>query len=366
MRVATFNAENLFSRPAAMKYVRWSDGQPALDDFQRLNSLLRQPKYTAAIKRQIEALVDKYRLTDRRATHDQLILGEIRNKLWTQHKDGTRTWVAQGSDDFLGWVDLVREPIDDQAMRNVARVIAEVGADIQILVEIEDRITLQRFHDQILRPELDRLGRRRYQHVLLMDGNDPRGIDVALLSRVPVLNMKSNVHLLGASGGPLFPRDCAQFSFCVANGEELVVFANHFSSQGSDKQGVRRKEQAEAVRQLVQQALERTTHVIVAGDLNECPQRGNLSALLTHAELKDAMAMDAYPEKDTLPGTYKTGAKSNKLDYLLLSKSLQSRVQAVGVERRGYKCTKWQPFDTVVSERTEASDHHCVWADVNL
>jgi len=366
MRVATFNAENLFSRPAAMKYVNWADGQPILDDFQRLNWLLKQDEYTADRKREIGALIDKYRLTDRAAKHDQLVLREIRGKLWTQHNDGTRTWKAKGSGDFLGWADLAREPIDDRAIQNVARVIAEVAADIQVLVEIEDRIVLQTFHDQILKLELDRLGKSPYQHVLLMDGNDPRGIDVALLSRIPVLSMKSNVHLRGASGGPLFPRDCAVFSFEAANGQELVIFANHFSSQGSDRDGKRRREQAEAVRQLAEDALKHTARVIVAGDLNESPQRGNLSALLTHPELKDAMAMDAYPERTTFPGTYKTGAKSNKLDYLLLSKSLQRQVQAVGVERRGYKCTKWTPFDTVVDERSEASDHHCVWVDIDL
>jgi endonuclease/exonuclease/phosphatase family metal-dependent hydrolase len=366
MRIATFNAENLFSRPVAMNQSELEIGQPILDDYHQLNRLLKEPIFTDAIKQQIEILVDKYKLTDRTAEHDELILREIRGKLWQQHQNGTRTWKAGGSEDFLGWVELVRDAIDDRAIKNTARVIAEVSADIQILIEIEDRITLQRFHDDVLVAELSQLGRPPYRQVLLMDGNDPRGIDVGLLSRVPVLAMKSHVELRNNANNPMFPRDCAQFLFEIANGQQLVIFANHFSSQGSDRTGKRRKEQSAEVGKLVNKILSVTPNVIVAGDLNEPRERGNLAALLDHPQLKDAMAMEAYPERETFPGTYLTGSKSNKLDYLLLSQSLQQKVQTVGVERRGYRSTKWQPFDTVIDERSQASDHHCVWVDVNL
>jgi endonuclease/exonuclease/phosphatase family metal-dependent hydrolase len=366
MRIATFNAENLFTRPVAMNQDEYAIGQPVLNDFHTLNSLLKEAVYTNAIKSQIEALIDKYKLLDRKAKHDRMILREVRGKLWQQHQNGSRTWLAKGSDDFLGWAELVREAIDDRAIKNTARVLAEVSADIQVLIEIEDRIALQRFHDDVLVPELQKKGLAPFRHVLLMDGNDPRGIDVGLLSRVPVIAMRSHIELRNASGHPLFPRDSAEFFFDLPNGERLILFANHFSSQGSDKTGKRRKEQAQKVRALADEAVGVTANVVVAGDLNEPPERGNLIALLDDPELKDAMALDAYAEKATFPGTFHTGSKSNKLDYLFLSKALQQKVQTVAVERRGYKSTKWQPFDTVVDERSQASDHHCVWADINL
>ena len=89
-------------------------------------------------------------------------------------------------------------------------------------------------------------------------------------------------------------------------------------------------------------------------------------ALLEHPELKDVMAMREYPDKDTLPGTYRTAANSHKLDYLFLSTALQAKVNVVGVERRGYKSAKWPHFDTVVDARSQASDHHCVWVDLTM
>ncbi len=366
LRIATFNVENLFSRPAAMNHLNHADGQPVLDDFHRLNRLLSAPVFTQPIRQEIEKLADKYRLTNRAVKHDRLILREVRGDLWTDHQDGTRTWTATGADDFLGWVELVTEPIDDRAIRNTARVIAEVSADIQVLIEIDNRITLQRFHDFVLVPELAKLGRKPYEHVLLMDGNDTRGIDVAILSRVKVTHMTSHVELRNASGNPLFARDCAEFTFDLGLGSPLTLFANHFTSQASDKTGKRRREQANQVRLFVDDALKTSPLVVVAGDLNEPPEKGNLAKLLEDPDLKDVMAMSQYPDKTKLPGTYHNATKSEKLDYLFLSKALQSQVQKVGVERRGLISSKWPHFDTVVDSRSQASDHHCVWVDLKM
>jgi endonuclease/exonuclease/phosphatase family metal-dependent hydrolase len=365
MRIATFNVENLFSRPVAMNYEDWDTGQKVLNDFNELNRLLRLQDYTQD-KPKIEKLIDKYKLMDRKADHRELILTEVRGKLWEQHQNGTRTWIANGSDDFLGWVDLVRQEIDDRAIQNTARVLAEVSADIQVLVEVENRVVLQQFHDHILVPELQNQNKAPYKHLLLFDGNDPRGIDVALMSRLPVLNMTTHVELLNANNHPLFPRDCAQFMIEMPDKKPLTLFANHFSSQGSDFKGKRRKEQAKKVSTFVDEALQISPYVVVAGDLNEPPAKGNLSDLLNHQELKDVMSMNQYPDKNIYPGTYHSGSASTKLDYLFLSTALQNKVQNVNVERRGYKSRKWDPFDTVTDVRSMASDHHCVWVDINI
>jgi endonuclease/exonuclease/phosphatase family metal-dependent hydrolase len=366
LRIATFNVENLFSRPVAMNHLNNADGQPVLDDFRELNELLLEPVFTDPIKKKIERIVDLYKLLDRTAKHDRMILREVRGSLFTDHQDGTRTWDATGSDDFLGWAELVREAISDRAIQNTAKVLAEVSADVQVLVEIEDRVTLQKFHDDVLLPELLARGKKPYTHVLLMDGNDPRGIDVALLSRAPLVHMKTHVELLNAAKHPLFARDCAEFELDIGQNRRLILLANHFSSQGSDRTGKRRKEQANQVAVFVDQALTTFTNVIVAGDLNEPPEKGSLKALTQHPKLKDAMAMAQYPDKDTLPGTYLNASKSQKFDYLFLSPALQARVQKVQVERRGFKSSKWPHFDTVVDARSQASDHQCVYVDLKF
>jgi hypothetical protein len=70
------------------------------------------------------------------------------------------------------------------------------------------------------------------------------------------------------------------------------------------------------------------------------------------------------------PGTYGHARADQKLDYLLLSPTLVQGVKAVDVFRKGfYAPSKWISYDnlnTHTKYRYQASDHHCVWADLEL
>jgi hypothetical protein len=63
-------------------------------------------------------------------------------------------------------------------------VIADVNADVLAVVEAEDRPALVRFNRDVL-PTATRNGAAAptYRHVMLVDGNDNRGIDVGLFTR---------------------------------------------------------------------------------------------------------------------------------------------------------------------------------------
>ena len=64
-------------------------------------------------------------------------------------------------------------------------------------------------------------------------------------------------------------------------------------------------------------------------------------------------------------GTYKTGAK--QLDYLLMSQELALKAKNAGIERRGHFAPRtWKAFDTITGERAQASDHHCLYVDLQL
>jgi hypothetical protein len=57
---------------------------------------------------------------------------------------------------------------------------------------------------------------------------------------------------------------------------------------------------------------------------------------------------------------------------MFLSKKLQSKVTAVDVNRRGYFSTLWEPFEDIKSAAPDkrsllqASDHHCLWVDLEF
>jgi hypothetical protein len=82
---------------------------------------------------------------------------------------------------------------------------------------------------------------------------------------------------------------------------------------------------------------------------------------LSRPDLEDVMSQSG---SDRRPGTYGSGAKSNEIDYPLLS-SARWAVSAVGVERRGVRAPRTFPhFPEIGSAAEAASDHAVVWGDL--
>ena len=368
IRIATFNVENLFSRPAAMSLPRWSDGQPILDDHAQLTILLNKETYSEEDKAKILQLLAKYGLDKTRPKNKYLELHEIRGQLLQRHKNQPAEVKASGRGDWVGWLELKKDAIADAAITNTARVIADVNPDIIVLVEVEDRPTVLRFHDQLLKPMLERQNQPPYEHIMVIDGNDARGINVGIMSRRPIVRMASHVDDHTASGSATFSRDCPEYYLVMGNGEELIILPNHFSSKGSDTNGTRRRVQSAAVKEIYERIRQTCPRVIVAGDFNDYPGSGSLDPLLAQTDLRDAMSLEAY--LGAYPGTYMHANANQKFDYLLLSPDLAQRVSTVDINRKGfYAPTKWPSYENINKEtkdRNQASDHHCVWAEIDL
>lgn len=264
-----------------------------------------------------------HKLTGTRPNNKHLEFRKLRGTLLALRAD-RYTVVANGRADWVGWVELKEKEVNDRAILNTARVIAAVNADIIVLVEVEDRPGLQKFHNNVLLPLLKETGRTGYPYLLLIDGNDERGIDVGILSRFPITDISTHVFDLPGAP-PIFSRDCAEYFIEVPGlADRLLVMANHFASKGSDPTGTRRRApQARRVKDIVDQRLAQGfTHVIVAGDLNDEPDSASLAPLLQGSPLKDAIhafAAQIDPTGKRL-GTYDTGKA--QLDYLLLSAPL--------------------------------------------
>lgn len=362
IRIGTFNAENLFRRP---RVFREKDARRILDDFSALVGLLGSDPYTAADKRKIAALLKKYRADeDRKSSSRPFFVNQPHGdaKLFTKPAGGGLKIVAGGRSQWTGWAELVRDDLSLEAVENTARVIAAVNADILLTVEVEDRLTLDRFNTQILGGVL---GKRPYPYNMLIDGNDPRGIDVGILSRYPIECIRSHIADLGQGRLPVFSRDCPEYEIRV-NGTRLWILGNHFKSKGfgaaADNEKKRRA-QARQVRKIYETALERSAHVVVAGDLNDTPASVAIKTLL-RAGLRDAMS---YPGYVGDPGTFGTGTSLNqKIDYLMFSPELFSRVQDVDVERRGIWAPKTFKSFPTVTKGHQASDHGALYADLDL
>lgn len=371
MRLGTFNVENMFERPVAMNLATWADGKAVLDDFAALHALVSKDEYADADKAEMLAIMGRHRGLLSQGVSKFLRLREVRGDFVKKPGSGPAQVVASGRGDWIGWFELVKEPVKAVATENTARVIRELACDALCVIEAEDRVALKRFNDAVL-PQVEATA---YDHVMLIDGNDDRGIDVGLLTRStsPISRMVSHVDDKDEKG-VVFSRDCAEYVLTTPRGATLVLLVNHFKSKGYGTKAAadaKRRRQAERVRAIYEARLtDGFDRVAVIGDLNDSPGNTPLAPLVAEgSSLVDVMVHPRFVS-DGRPGTHGNGTASAKLDYILMSPALAEAVVAAGVERRGVwggkNGTLFPHFPEIRSPKDAASDHAALWVDLDL
>jgi endonuclease/exonuclease/phosphatase family metal-dependent hydrolase len=381
IRIATYNVENLFARPRAFDPTDWSAGRPALQAYSEVNDLFTNSTYTTAQKnrmRQLLLTLDIYYRNSHGAIRRKLTrrprwawLRKNRGKFDRQPRDTSLDVeiVADGRASWIGWVELAREPTNETGTRLTARVISDLDADIVGIVEAEDRPSLVRFNHELLGDLHD--------HVMLVDGNDDRGIDVAIMTRAgfDIESIHSNVDTTDAVG-IVFSRDCAEYSVRTPGGTLIHVLMNHFKSQ-SGGGGEKRLRQAAKVREIIDDLHHRGEDYVVMGDFNEGPPSDNSPApnLLPLFEAASPL-VDCYtlPDFDVgaRPGTWDSCGLRNRFDYILLSPGLADSFTAGSVLRTGLwgsrttRPTNWDTYPEMTSSPMQASDHAAVYVDLDI
>jgi hypothetical protein len=303
-------------------------------------------------------------------------LRRIKGRIVTRPRSGPPQIAAEGRDDWIGWAELRTEPVDELAIQHTAQTIAAARPDILAFVEVESRPTLLEFHDRLIRPVAD----APFDSLMLIDGNDPRGIDVGLALRAGwrIWGMQSHVDDRGPDGSLVFSRDCPEYVVTGPGDALLAVLPNHFKSKfgGDDARSrARRRAQAEAAAGIyLRLRAEGMENVVLLGDLNDTPDSEALAPLFA-TDLREVATHPAFTEfqfrartRDRGIGTFGTGADRDKIDHILLSPALWDRMQAGGLERRGVWTAsgRWDMFPTLTAEVHGASDHHLIWADLAL
>jgi endonuclease/exonuclease/phosphatase family metal-dependent hydrolase len=371
MRLSTFNVENMFERPAAMNLPTPKEGKPFLEDYYTLTKLIRKKHYSPADKKKMLDIMERNDGLLKEDKSDYIRLRVIRGKFLKRPKSGPVEIVANGRDEWIGWFELVPDIIKETAIENTGRVIRDVNADVFCLVEVEDRIALNHFNATVI-PKVEG---KVYDHVMLIDGNDDRGIDVGIMTRKPfdIQSIASHVDDSDKKG-VIFSRDCPEYKITTSSGNTLLVLINHFKSKGYGSQkdnNDKRERQARTVRNIVDERLSQGIKFIaVVGDLNDTPNSKPLTPLLENGStLVDIMDHNKF-KKDGRPGTYGNGSKSQKIDYILMSPQLANKVKQGGIERRGVwggKDGKLFPhYPEIKVEKDAASDHATLWVELDI
>lgn len=375
-RIAALNVENLFDRPKAMAGLMTEAGNPILAAHARLNTLIQEETYTRAIK---DEILDQLGVLGLLASDNaaMVVLRQIRGNLLmrsrrTATKPARVEVVADGRASWIGWVDLVRERVDELAMEHTARVFADVNADIFGVVEAENRIVLKQFADAAI---LDAGNEPLYPHIMVIDGNDTRGIDVGIMIKpgFRLETIRSHIDDRDDAGRRIFGRDCPEYTVILPNGKRIVVLVNHFKSKGYGSQATNnatRRRQAARVAAIYDGLLASgEPFVAVLGDLNDTPGSAPLTPLLGDTSLRDITDHPAFVS-DGRKGTYANGTAGQKIDYVLLSPDLFERVTGGAIFRKGVwggkHGTLFPHYETMTSPAHAASDHAAIYADIDL
>lgn len=160
----------------------------------------------------------------------------------------------------------------------VSSVISKLKPDVVILEEVENQVVI----DDLA----TKLGGYPYRHVT--QGNDPRGIDIAVLSQIEVqIGPSHKDELFSASTDPTqqkfaYSRDVLEVHL-VVNTRHLTLLGVHFKAQDSDPvSDIKRLAEAEHTRKLATDLLvsDPGSALIVLGDFNCTPGSDPMNALI--------------------------------------------------------------------------------------
>lgn len=247
-----------------------------------------------------------------------------------------------------------------------------------------------------------------YDYAILIDGNDPRRIDVGLLSKYKIKSISTNIYEpysntegISTTSSPrkyLFSRDCLVVEVEIPGSDKtLTIFLNHlksklsFEKEGSAKKAKEEKEAnelreaqskkvAELIRKRFSGDLFDTEDFVVLGDFNDTPDSPYLKELVKELGMKDVISSSFTRKEDKW--TYYWAGKNavTQIDYILLSPNLaRNSTKLPYIERRGISSARKTshldtndgekiPFDfkrfPQVNNKIEASDHCPVFLEL--
>lgn len=238
----------------------------------------------------------------------------------------------------------------DHELDALARNIERSGADVFTLQEVENLSALQNFLDRYL-PD-------QFQEVVLVEGNDRRGIDVAVISKFPVTNVVSHKDhqfpLADNSGTTSFNRDLLRVDLDI-KGTPFSVYTSHFKSKRGGPRGDNERiaEAQETRRILAKEMNPYSSHnFVVTGDLNDTPDSQTLKVLTEPWQGQEPLHDTLEGLPDSQRKTFPSKKPKEQIDHILLPEHLKDNLIESGVYRDQYS--------------RDASDHLMITARLRL
>ena len=268
---------------------------------------------------------------------------------------------------------------DPAAREAIIRRIKEMNLDIIGVQEVEDIETLRYFVNHELSggnsPSL-------YPYLILVEGNDPRLIDLAVLSKYPIGAVTTWQHAAHPDNlkERVFSRDLLQVEVLSKDRSKrlVTVFNNHLKSHfvpftedqqaGHKAANKRRQQQAEVAARIIANEMDADDRFVVLGDMNDAVDSEYLRPLTQSPRVKLINGLESPTETRPTPNTtpmpsspawthrFKESGKPAHyalFDHIWLSRTLAQAQTGAFIDRR----TKLGG---------DGSDHDPAWVEVEV
>lgn len=239
-----------------------------------------------------------------------------------------------------------------EELENLALALRRVNADVVALQEVENRGYLERF----VKLFLDDMG---YEHIVHFEGNDLRGIDVAVLSRAPIGEVTSRRHLQfeGPDGVTRsFQRDVPAITVVPSVGTPLEIWPVHLKSKSDSvetSEPIRLAEAAELRRLLDEKfTADPAARIVLLGDFNDTRESQSMATIFGTGETK-MWAPEATETEDSISDPAFPNGRP-PIDFITLSPAVKS----VYVEDSCQIRRSPREYD--------GSDHDPLWVELKL
>jgi endonuclease/exonuclease/phosphatase family metal-dependent hydrolase len=257
----------------------------------------------------------------------------------------------------------------------IAERINRIKVDVLAIQEAENIDTLRQFN----RERLDSF----YKYCVLIEGNDPRLIDIGILSTYPIGAITSWQRAVHPEkpNQTVFGRDLLEVEILSEDRSKrlFTLFNNHLKSHYVDykvedketakaENNKRRKRQAEMIADIVKTRMPLDGRFIILGDMNDAPDSPHLkpfvenrvlnltNALADPKETRAAKEDDPSPTSKAWTHRYKPPRKPAEyklFDQIWVSAALSDKYTEACIDRR-------------TKHGGDGSDHDPAWIKLNL
>ena len=293
-------------------------------------------------------------------------------------KQGTTVVYTFGNPDFFKikkFRGKLIKPKKDTETIEIAKRIQAMNVDILAVQEVENIDILRHFNNEHLK-NMD------YKYVILVEGNDPRFIDVGLLSRYPVGGITSwQEKRYAGESRKILSRDLLQVDILNQSQTKklFTLFNTHLKSNYVDnnaedpvaeeqKNGEKRRKQSAVIAEIIKDQTRPNSSFILLGDMNDSVDAEPLKKFTNDAELNFANALTNMVEVGKMNHTKyppdnhfwthrynpSTGVYHYQLyDQIWISNALLDKLNGAWVGRRK-------------KVGGNGSDHDPVWIELKL